>query len=114
MLGQFGQLASLMKNAGKITQNMKEMNERLAATRYVGEAGGQQVTATVDGRGDLVGLKIDPELIKSQDAEMLEDLIVAATQAAVAKSREAMQQEMSRAAGGLDLGDVSKMLGGQP
>ena len=113
MFGQFGQLANLMKNAGKISQGMKEMNERLAATRYVGQAGAEQVTATVDGRGDLVAVKIDPQLVESRDVEMLEDLIVAAAAAAVAKSREAMQAEMSAATGGLDLGEVSKMLGGQ-
>ena len=95
MFGQFGQLAGLLKNAGKISATMKEMNERLAAARYVGEGGAGQVTATVDGRGDLVALKIAPALIESMDAEMIEDLVVAAARDAVARSREAMQSEMS-------------------
>jgi hypothetical protein len=111
MFGQLGQLANLMKNAGKIQQNMKEMNDRLEAARYVGDAGAGQVTATVDGRGDLVAVRLDPALVESADREMMEDLIVAATRAAVAQSREAMQKEMAAATGGLDLGDMSKMLG---
>ncbi len=111
MFGQLGQLANLMKNAGRIQQNMREMNERLEAARYVGEAGAGQVTATVDGRGDLVAIKLDAALVETGDREMMEDLIVAAARAAVTQSREAMQKEMAAVTGGLDLGDMGKMLG---
>lgn len=114
MLGNLSQLAQLMKNAGQIRQNMAEINERLAAARYDGEAGGGQVRATVDGKGELVALKIDPALVAGGDVEMLEDLICAATRTAVRISREAAQKEMEAAMGGLNLGGVMDMLGGPP
>ena len=112
MLGNLGQLAHLMKNAGQIKQNMAEMNDKLSAARYSGEAGGGQAQATVDGKGDLVSLKIDPALVEAGDVEMLEDLICAAARDAVRVSREAAQKEMESAMGGLDLGGMMDMLGG--
>lgn len=112
MLGNLGQLAHLMKNAGQIKQNMADMNEKLSAARYSGEAGGGQVQATVDGKGDLVSLKIEPALIEAGDVEMLEDLICAAARDAIRVSREAAQKEMESAMGGLDLGGMMNMLGG--
>lgn len=111
MFGQLGQLAGLLRNAGKITQNVKEMNERLAAARFVGEAGGGQVRATVDGRAELVGLRFDPALLATGDAELVEELTLAAVRDAAGRSRAAMQQEMAAMTGGLDLGDVGKLLG---
>ena len=114
MLGNLGQLAHLLKNAGQIKQNMAEMNERMAAVRFTGESGGGQVKATVDGRGDLVSLKIEPALVESGDVEMLEDLTCAAVRAAVTQSREGAQKEMEAAMGGMNLGGMMDMLGGPP
>jgi DNA-binding YbaB/EbfC family protein len=111
MLGNLGQLASLLKNAGQIKENMKAMQERLQAARYVGEAGGGQVRATVDGRGELVSVKLEPATVVGGDVELLEDLICAAVRDAVAKSREAVQKEMQAATGGMDLGGMMDMLG---
>ncbi len=111
MLGNLGQFANLLKNAGQIKQNMQAMQERLQAARYVGEAGGGQVRATVDGRGELVSLKLEPATIEGGDIELLEDLICAAVRDATAKSREAVQKEMQAATGGMDLGGMMDMLG---
>ena len=111
MLGNLGQLASLLKNAGQIKENMAGMNERLAAARFNGEAGGGQVKVTVDGKGEMVSIKIEPALIESGDIEMLEDLICAAVRDAVRVSREAAQKEMESAMGGLNLGGMMDMLG---
>ncbi len=112
MFGQLGNLANILKNAGQIKQNMQAMNERMQAARFVGEAGGGQVQATVDGRGELVALKIEPALISNNDVEMVEDLTVAAVRAAVAGSREAMQKEMQEVTGGMGLPDMGDLLGG--
>lgn len=112
MLGNLGQLAHLLRNAGQIKQNMTEMNDRLAAVRFTGEAGAGQVKATVDGRGEIVELKIEPALVESGDVEMLEDLTCAALRDAVRLSREAAQKEMESAMGGLNLGGMMDMLGG--
>jgi len=111
MLGNLGQLANLLKNAGQIKENMQAMQERLQAARYVGEAGGGQVRATVDGRGELVSIKLEPATVEGGDIELLEDLICAAVRDAMAKSREAVQQEMQAATGGMDLGGMMDMLG---
>jgi hypothetical protein len=94
---------NLMKNAGQIKESMRQMNERLQAARFTGQAGGGQVQATVDGRGEIVHLKIDPALVQAGDVEMLEDLTCAAVRDAVARSRVAIEQEMQEVTGGLGL-----------
>jgi len=111
MLGNLGQLAGLLKNAGQIKENMKGMQERLAAARYVGEAGGGQVRATVVGRGGLVEIKLEPATVQAGDIELLEDLICASVREAMTKSREAVQKEMQAATGGMDLQGMMDMLG---
>jgi hypothetical protein len=110
MFGNIGQLAHLMRNAGQIKENMARMQERLEHARFAADAGAGQVTATVDGKGELVSIKIDPALAAGGDLEMLEDLVVAATRAAVAQSRIAMKKELEAAAGGLDLGGLLNMI----
>lgn len=112
MFGNLGSLMNLMKNAGAIKESMRAMNERLGAARIVGEAGGGQVRATVDGRGELVSLRIEPALVQSGDVELLEELTAAAVRDAVARSREAVQKEMQQLTGGMDLSGIEKMFGG--
>ena len=114
MLGNLSQLMNLVKNAGQIKQNMAQMQERLAAARFVGESGGGQVKATVDGRGELVAVKIDPALVQTGDVEMIEDLTCAAVRAAAAANRDAVQKEMQAAMGGLELPGMGDLFGGQP
>jgi DNA-binding YbaB/EbfC family protein len=111
-LGNLGQIANLMKNAGQIKQNMNDVNERLAAARFTGESGAGQVKATVDGRGDLVAMKFEPALVEGGDIEMLEDLAVAAVRDAVRISRQAAQKEVEAAMGGISLSGLMGMLGG--
>ena len=112
MFGQMGQLANLLKNAGKIKEGVAEMNTRLEAARYVGESGGGQARAEVNGRGDLISLKLEPALIESGDVEIIEDLAVAAVRAAVSLSREGMQKEMQSLGGGMGLPNMDKLLEG--
>lgn len=112
MFGNLGQIMNLMKNAGQIKQGMQDMNERLQAARFVGEAGGGQVQATVDGRGEMVALKIDPALVQAGDVELLEDLTCAAVRDAVNRSRAAVQKEMQELTGGLNLPGMGELLGG--
>jgi len=111
MLGQFGQLAQLLRNAGQMRQALEQVRERLATVRYGGQAGGGQVEATVDGRGELLRVRIDPQLVSDGDVELIEELVAAAVRDAVQKSREALQQEISQATGGLDLSGLTGMLG---
>ncbi len=112
MFGNLGQLANLMKNAGAIKQGMEEMQQRMKDARLTGEAGGGQVKAIVDGRGELVSLKIEPALVQAGDVEMIEDLCCAAVRDAAQRAREAMQQEMQELTGGLGLPGMGDLMGG--
>ncbi len=112
MFGNLGQLMNLVKNAGAIKQGMQEMNTRLEALRIEGEAGGGQVRATVNGKGDLASIRIDPQLVAAGDVEMLEDLCVAAVRSAVTRSREEVQKEMQALTGGMSLPGMDKLFGG--
>lgn len=110
MFGGLGNITGLLKTARDLQGNMTKLQESLAAARHEGAAGGELVKATVDGKGMLVGIKIDPKA--TADVELLEDLIKAAVGAAVTKSSEAMKQEMAAMTGGLDLSSFSNLLGG--
>ena len=109
MLGGFGNLAGILKSAKDLQGNLAKLQEQLAARRYEGGAGGGMVVATVDGRGSLVDIKIDPKA--ATDLELLEDLIKAAIGAAAAKSQDGMKQELGALTGGLNIPGLSQMLG---
>jgi DNA-binding YbaB/EbfC family protein len=111
MFGNIGQLMNIMKNAGQIKESMKDMNERLQAARFTGEAGGGQVQATVDGRGEMISIRIEPALVQGGDVELLEDLTCAAVRDAVNRSRTAIQKEMQEITGGLNLPGMDKLFG---
>ena len=68
-----------------------------------GGAGGGMVTVTLNGKGEMQGLKIDPSLVNSDDVEVLEDLVTAAFNDAKTKVEAHMQEEMSKLTGGLKL-----------
>ncbi len=106
MFGNLGQLTNLLRNAGQIQQRMRAMQERLKESRFTGESGGGLIRATVDGRCELVSLRIDPKTLEQHDVEMLEDLIVAAVRDATTRCKEAIQKELAEATGGLDLGGM--------
>jgi DNA-binding YbaB/EbfC family protein len=110
MFGALGNLTGLMKTAKELQANMARLQAEMAARRYDGDAGGGMVKATVDGRGTLVGLKIDPSAVS--DVELLEDLIMAAVGSAVNRSQEAMKSEMAALTGGMNLPGLQEMLNG--
>jgi len=110
VLGDFGNFAGILKSAKDLQGNLAKLQEQLAARRYEGGAGGGMVLATVDGRGTLVDIKIDPQA--ATDVELLEDLVKAAVGAAAAKSQEGMKQELGALTGGLNIPGLSQMLGG--
>jgi nucleoid-associated protein EbfC len=114
MFGNIGQLMNLMKNMGQLKQTMQEVGERLQAARFTGEAGGGQAQATVNGRGEIVSLKLDPELVKGGDVEMIEELVCGAVRDAVTHSRTAAQKEMAEFTGGLNVPGLDNLFGGTP
>jgi DNA-binding YbaB/EbfC family protein len=111
MLAGIGNLMGVLKQAKEMQSRMSEVQAELATRRYTGEAGGGTVKATVDGKSSLVDIKIDPSA--TGDVELLEDLVKAAVGAASARSQEAMQQELGKLTGGLDIPGLSEMLGGK-
>ena len=96
-------LSQMMKQAQEMQGKMAEMQAKLADTQLTGQAGAGMVTATMNGKGELRGLKIDPSLIDPNDAEMLEDLVVAAVGDAKTKVEAHVQEETSKLMGGLKL-----------
>lgn len=101
----FGDLGKIMKLAGEMKRKMPEMKEKLANTDYAAEAGGGVVKATVNGKLQLVDLKISAELAQddSLDVEILEDLVKAAISSAQAQAAVAAEAAMKELTGGMDL-----------
>jgi DNA-binding YbaB/EbfC family protein len=93
----------MMKQAQELQGRMAEMQAEMERTTVEGRSGGGMVTVTLNGKGDMVGVKIDPSLIKPEEAEILEDLIVAAHSDAKTKVEEAMKEKMKALTGGLPL-----------
>ncbi len=96
-------LGGLMKQAQKLQTKMAEMQEELGRRTVSAQAGGGMVEATVNGRQELVSLRIDPEVANPDDLDMLQDLILAAINEALNRSREMVAQEMSKLTGGLQI-----------
>jgi hypothetical protein len=96
-------LGDLVRQAQRVKAQMDRIQEEAAARRVEGSAGGGMVTVVCNGRGDIIEVKIDPEVAGPDDLEMLQDLIVAAANDAIRKSRDLLAQEMGRLTGGLGL-----------
>ena len=96
-------LAGLMKQAQQMQSKMEEMQSKLEAMEITGEAGAGMVKVTLNGKSDMRRVKIDPKLIDPADAEMLEDLILAAHRDAKSKIDAASAEEMQKVTGGLQL-----------
>ena len=112
MFNNLGNLADLLRNAGKIEETVKKATESLGQLQVEGSAGGGVVTAKANGRLELLSVRIDPKLLADGDAELLEDLVAAAVNQALTKAREAAAQSLSSLAGGMPLpGGLSGMFG---
>lgn len=96
-------IMGLMKKAGEMQAKMQEMQEEAANAEVVGTAGGGLVTVTLSGKGEMRGLKVDPSLLKEEEAEIMEDLILAAHNDAKGKSEAVMQEKMQEMTAGLPL-----------
>lgn len=94
-------MASQFNMLQKIQKEMDDLQERLDGMSVEGTAGGGMVTVKASGKQKILSITIDPEVINRDDAEMLEDLVVAATNQALEKSKEMAQQEMQKIAGGM-------------
>jgi len=96
-------LGDLMKQAQRLKTEMDRLQAEAATKTVEGSAGGGMVTVVSNGKGELLSVKIDPEVARGEDLEMLQDLVVAAANDALRKARELLAQEVSRLTGGLSL-----------
>ena len=96
-------LMKMMKQAQEIQGRVQQMQEELASLQIEGQSGGGLVRVTLNGKMEARAVKLDPSLLKPDDAEMLEDLILAAFQDAKVKVEQASQQKMQELTGGLPL-----------
>lgn len=96
-------IMGMMKQVGEMQARVQKMQEELAAMEIEGQAGAGLVTVTVSGKGDTKRVRIDPSLMKPEEAEILEDLVVAAAQDAKTKLDARMQEKMQEMTGGLQL-----------
>lgn len=105
-------LAQIMKQAQEAQARMGELKERLGRLTVEGAAGGGLVKVEMNGHQEVLGCRIDESLLRPEDREMVEDLVVAATNEALRKVKEVAAGEFSQLAGGMDLGAMKDMLGG--
>jgi nucleoid-associated protein EbfC len=95
-------IQNLLKQAQKIQSQVTQMQAELGQRRIEASAGGM-VTAVVNGRQELIAVRIDPQVVDPTDVEMLEDLIVAAVSEALSRASEIAAEEMKKVTGGLAL-----------
>ncbi len=94
---------NIMKEAQKLQQQMEALQAEAAKKKVQATAGGGMVTVEANGKQEILSIKIDPEVINKDDAQMLEDLVLAACNEALRKSREMMQAELGKLTGGLKI-----------
>ena len=99
--GMPGNMANLMKQAQKMQRQMEEQAKEMETKEFTATAGGGAVEVTVSGKREVVKVKLDQEVVDPDDVEMLDDLIVAATNEALRKVEEASASAMSKLTGGL-------------
>lgn len=100
MKGNFG---NMMKQAQKLQEQMMALQEEVGRKKVEATAGGGMVTVEANGKQEIVSIKIDPEVVSKDDVQMLEDLVLAACNEALRKSRELVTQEMGKLTGGLKI-----------
>lgn len=96
-------LGQMLKQAQEVQGKIERMQEELAATEIEGKAGGGMVAVTLNGKGHMLRLRIDPSLCDPSEAEVLEDLILAAHNDARTRVEAHSQEEMRKVTGGLNL-----------
>jgi DNA-binding YbaB/EbfC family protein len=98
-----GNMNNMLKQVQKMQKQMEEMQKDLEQKEVETSAGGGAVTVKANGKKEIVSIKIQPEVIDPDDIEMLEDLIMAATNEALRKADEMMTSEMGKITGGMNL-----------
>ena len=98
--------AAMMKQAQKLQQEMMRMQQEQETKTFTAKAGGGMVSATVNGKHELLDLQINPEAVDPDDVEMLQDMVIAAVNEAMRTADAEAANNMSRLTGGLNLGGM--------
>ncbi len=98
--------AAMLKQAQKMQQDMLRMQEEMENKTYTATAGGGMVSATVNGKHEVVALEIKPDAVDPDDVEMLQDMVIAAVNEAMRTADADAANNMSRLTGGLNLGGM--------
>jgi len=96
-------MANMMKQAQKLQAQMLKLQEELAEKTVESSSGGGMVTVVANGRQQIVSIQIEREVVDPEDVEMLQDLVQAAVNDALAKAQEMVSSEMSKLTGGLNI-----------
>jgi len=107
----FGDLAGILKNVQQMQKQMQEAKQSLEALQIEGQSGGGMVTVKANGRGEILSLKINPEVVDPENVELLEDLVRAAVRQTSEESQKLIKQEMGKAVGALGIPGIGKLLG---
>ena len=107
-------LGDLMRQAQKLQEEMMKAQEEAKKKTVEATAGGGMVTVVASGSGEIVSIKIEKDVVNPDDVEMLQDLILAASNEAIRRAQELVQSDMSKLTGGLNMpgmGDLGGMFG---
>ena len=98
-----GGMGELMRQASRLQRKVEKRKEELKSEHIDASAGNDQVKCTVNGGGELVSIEIDPKLLEGEDLSMVQDLVVAAANAALKKSEEMVEAEIEKVTGGMKI-----------
>lgn len=98
---KFGDMGKMMKQVQKMQEDLAKMQEELKEMTVEASSGGGMVRVVATGKQEIREIKINPEAIDPEDAEMLEDLVLTAVNEALRKSQEMQAEQMSRITGGI-------------
>jgi DNA-binding YbaB/EbfC family protein len=96
-------IQSMLKQAQALQAKMSKVQDELKSKELVGTAGGGKVKVTMNGAQEVTAISIDPEVVKAEEADLLEDLVLAAFRDARSKITKMVEEEMSRVTGGMGL-----------
>lgn len=96
-------IAKMMKQAQKMQEQLAQTQAELAAKTVEVTAGGGKITVVASGAGDIISIKISPDIVDPTDVEMLEDLILSGIKQAIAKGRALAESEMGKVSAGMGL-----------
>lgn len=111
MLGNIGNLAHLLRQAKDVQQKLGEVQRKLSTMTVEASAGGGMVTVVANGHQEILSVKIDPAVVKAEEVELLEELVLAAVNAARKKAEALARDEMSGLAGQMGIPEDFKLPG---